>query len=411
MMRMGTSVVGSALALGIVLAAPAVAGVHVKQAIADAMTPEELAEYTARLEAQATVAGLPADICDAATHEVSTLPFTPASDTTVGATDNYDLPPDTTNPTCTAAVTCTGAGPAGSLPRGAIYTGTGTAPDRAYRLAVDQNCTLSITATPESAWDLALFVYQSTCSSNLADCACVDDTGVNGVAETITLDAVAGTDYFILIDGYSTGATPPGPSGPFHISVTETTATGCALVDPTPTTTVTTTSSSSSTSSSTSTEAPTTTTLGGGSTTTLGGASTTTTTTPGGGSTTTTLPGLDDCGDVPVDASFESIACRLAGAMARMTGIPDHSPKAGEALGQAQAFAQAAADLCAEPNLKKARKNLSKAARKVKRYAKLLAKDPAIDEALKAEMGAEAAALVADLKTRKRELVCPDDAL
>lgn len=214
------------------------ADVKVKKAIADAMTPEQLAAYkelmAARINAGAfdnakgNGAGLtPGDTCTAATPEIGTLPYTPAADTTVGATDNFDLPPDTTNPTCTASSTCTGAGPAGSLPRGAIYTGTGTAPDRAYSLTTSANCNLTVNMAPTSTQDLALIIYQSACSSLLSDCVCVDDTGVGGVAESVLLSAVAGTNYFAVIDGYSTGGTPPGPSGPYQLSVT---GTGCTLV-------------------------------------------------------------------------------------------------------------------------------------------------------------------------------------
>src|SRR4029450_14077568 len=77
----------------------------------------------------------PGDTCTAATPEIANLaaPFN-ASDTTVGATDNFDLPPDVAAPTCTASTTCNGAGPAGSLPRGAVYTGPGTGPERAHPL-------------------------------------------------------------------------------------------------------------------------------------------------------------------------------------------------------------------------------------------------------------------------------------
>lgn len=238
----GAAVVALALSLGIGSEVTAQPGgkVLVKQAIADAMTPAELAAYkerlaeriaTRRFDNAAPGPGIqtPADTCVATTPEVATLPFGPVADTTVGQTDNFDLPADTTNPTCAASTTCTGAGPAGSLPRGAIYTGTGTAPDRAYQIQVDVSCTVSITMDPTGAQDLALIVYQSTCSSLLSDCVCVDDTGVGGVAETVTLDAVAGTTYFVVIDGYSTGGTPPGPSGPFTLAITETTATGCDL--------------------------------------------------------------------------------------------------------------------------------------------------------------------------------------
>jgi hypothetical protein len=211
----------------------------VKKAIADTMTPEQLQAYKVRLaqrraagvfdRAQPPVGRTPADTCASATHELGSLPYppTPANDTTVGATDNFDLPPDTTAPTCTAASACTGAGPAGSLPRGAIYTGTGTAPDRGWRIRTDANCNLTINMDPTGAQDLALIVYEATCSSLLSDCNCVDDTGVGGVAESVVLTATAGQDYFILVDGYSTGGTPPGPSGPYTLQIT---GTGCNLV-------------------------------------------------------------------------------------------------------------------------------------------------------------------------------------
>jgi hypothetical protein len=217
------------------------AEVKVKKLIADSMTASELQAYKVRMAEIANrraadrareiimAPATPGDTCVAATPEIGTLPYAPAADTTVGAVDNFDLPADTTNPTCAVGATCTGAGPAGSLPFGAIYTGTGMGPDRAYRLVTDANCTLTIGATPTSAWDLALVVYQANCSSNLADCACVDDTGVAGGAESITLSAVAGTTYFVVIDGYSAGATPPGPSGGYNLNVT---GTGCSLVTP-----------------------------------------------------------------------------------------------------------------------------------------------------------------------------------
>lgn len=206
--------------------------VRIKQAIADTLTPDQLQARRERLarwlaeQAANPVVRAPNDDCAAATPEISALPFN-TSGTTVGLADNYDLPADTTAPTCTAAVTCTGAGPAGSLPQGAIYTGTGTAPDIGFSIETDANCTLSISMDPTGAEDLSLVTYLGTCSSSLADCACVDDTGAGGVAESITLDAVAGEQYFVVVDGYSTGGTPPGPSGAFDLSIT---GAGCSLV-------------------------------------------------------------------------------------------------------------------------------------------------------------------------------------
>lgn len=214
--------------------------VQVKKAIAETMTPEQLEAYKVRLAEnfaaarQASLAKVlgqftPGDTCAAATYEVGTLPWGPTADTTVGAVDDYDLPPDVAAPTCTAPTSCTGAGPAGSLPRGAIYTETGTAPDRAFKIRTDANCDLTITMDPTGAEDLSLIVYEAACSSNLADCVCVDDTGVGGVAESVVLNAVAGTDYFVVVDGYSTGGTPPGPAGPFTVQIA---GAGCQLVTP-----------------------------------------------------------------------------------------------------------------------------------------------------------------------------------
>lgn len=211
--------------------------VFVKEAIAAQMTPPQLEAYKAQLR-ERVAQGLfdngsssftPADTCSDTTPEITTLPFN-AAGSTVAQVDDYDLPPDVINPTCTAASTCTGAGPAGSLPRGAVYTGTGTAPDFAYQIRVDTSCQLAITMDPTSSQDLSLIVYETQCTSSLSDCVCVSDTGLGGEPELVTLDAAAGNTYYIVVDGYSTGAVPPGPSGPFTINVVETGSTGCQLI-------------------------------------------------------------------------------------------------------------------------------------------------------------------------------------
>lgn len=237
-MLMGALALGFGLAIVPAQAQDAVdtSQVFVKRAIAEKMSAEQLQAYKVRL-AQRKAAGVfdrakgpgvslaPGDTCTAATPEVGTLPYGPIADTTVGATDNFDLPADTTTPTC-VITGCTGAGPAGSLPAGAIYTGTGTGPDRGWSIRTSANCTLAINMAPTGA-DLAVIVYQTQCSSSLSDCMCVDDTGVSGAAESVSLSAVAGTQYFVLVDGYSTGGTPPGPSAPYTLGLT---GTGCTLV-------------------------------------------------------------------------------------------------------------------------------------------------------------------------------------
>jgi hypothetical protein len=208
--------------------------VAIKEAIADVLGPEELAARRARLARGLEAAigrrpeapDTPGDTCPAAVVELP--PYPVLSDTTVGAADDYDLPPDVFAPTCTAPTDCTGAGPASSLPRGAIYAGTGRAPDRAFKLRLPCDCTLTLSAAPQASWDLALIVYQAACSNDPADCVCVDDTGVAGQAESVVLNAQANTDYFVLIDGYSTQGTPP--AGPYTLTITP--GPGCIIICP-----------------------------------------------------------------------------------------------------------------------------------------------------------------------------------
>ena len=165
---------------------------------------------------------------------ISAFPYNDTG-TTVGATDGSDLPPDTTFPTLTAtcAASVTGGGPAGSLPNGAIYTGTGTGPDVVYRMdfPAGNADTLTITMDPTGAQDLGVTVFCNTVSSALADGLVIDDSGVGGVAEVVQVGGVVpGTTLYIVVDGYSTGATPPGPSGPYSLSVT---SNGAIQPDPT----------------------------------------------------------------------------------------------------------------------------------------------------------------------------------
>jgi len=212
--------------------------VRVKKALAEQMSPEQ---YAAHVDNMAKlIAGrvankaagpapnavrAPGDTCTAATPEIGALPYN-TTGSTVGLVDDYDLPADTANPTCAVGASCTGTGTAGSLPFGAIYTGTGMGPDQAFSIRTDANCALTLAMTPTGGQDLALELFQNQCSSALADCGCVSDQGVANGTETITLNAVAGTQYFVVVDGYSAQAAPPGPAGPFNLAIT---GTGCNL--------------------------------------------------------------------------------------------------------------------------------------------------------------------------------------
>lgn len=174
--------------------------------------------------------------CPTATQITGVFPYSD-SGTTVGKGDDYDLPPDTTSPTCLAPGAIAGGG---AQPGGSIYTGTGTAADAAYALQVNQTCNLRVGMDPTGAEDLSLIVYLAQCTSSLNDCVVVDDTGVGGVAESVDFTATAGQTYYIVVDGYSTGGTPPGPAGAYNLTVSEIGTTGCAPVGgPTPTPTAT----------------------------------------------------------------------------------------------------------------------------------------------------------------------------
>ncbi len=215
--------------------------IRIRKAIEETLTPEQLQarkERLARRIAAARRAGrtilgglnLPADTCPAATAEGSALPFGPVSDTTVGMTDDYE-PALSSTLTCSAPTNCTGT-PSG---RGEVYSGTGWGPDRAYRIRTSANCSLTIdlhpSDPPATADDLSLMVYQAQCTNELVDCACVSDTGFPtnpaGNDEQVVLDALSGTDYFVVIDGYSSSGAPPGEEGPFTLTIS---GTGCSLV-------------------------------------------------------------------------------------------------------------------------------------------------------------------------------------
>ncbi len=156
--------------LGFALQAAAVTPgeIRVKKAIADQMTPAELAAYKQKMAERVNAGAFdrananspiltPADTCTAATPEISTLPYNGAADTTVGAGRHLRPPGRHHQPDLRAwAPPAPARARRRSLPFGAIYNGTGTAPDRAYRIQTSANCTLTITATPTSAWDLAL---------------------------------------------------------------------------------------------------------------------------------------------------------------------------------------------------------------------------------------------------------------
>ncbi len=250
---MKTVALGLAASLALCVTSPVVSEeakidtsqIRIRKAIAEKLTPEQLQarkERLARMIAARRARGLevagvgeiPADTCPAATATTSGLPFGPVADTTVGMANDY-TPALSPTLTCSAPTSCVGR-PTG---RGEVYSGTGWGPDRAYRIRTDADCSLTIDINPTdtltAADDLGLLVYQAQCTNDLIDCACASDNGFpdnpdpNGNTEGVVLDAIAGTDYFIVVDGYSSTLGPPGAEGPFTLGIT---GTGCTLVSP-----------------------------------------------------------------------------------------------------------------------------------------------------------------------------------
>jgi cysteine-rich repeat protein len=167
---------------------------------------------------QALITG--ADTCAAATLSTETFDEPVAiSDTTVGATDDYDLP-DAMNPTCSAAPACVGTGNGGSA-RGTVWQGSGTGPDRVFRFQVASAMTL--TATMMSDADMGLYLFSAACTSQLSSCACVSDNAFANMPETISsIEAVPGVDYYFVVDGYLDPTVGGSPSqGAFDLSISK----------------------------------------------------------------------------------------------------------------------------------------------------------------------------------------------
>jgi cysteine-rich repeat protein len=148
------------------------------------------------------------------------------ADTTVGETDDIDLPDDITDPTCTAAPLCVGTGTTTGT-RGTIWPGCGTGPDKAYRFQVNAACELTVTLAPDAV-DLGVYLFSSACSNELSACACISDNGLAGQPETITsIQAEPGVNYYLLVDGYQNPppATEPPSAGSYTLTLTRTSGT------------------------------------------------------------------------------------------------------------------------------------------------------------------------------------------
>lgn len=204
----------SMLMIGALCATPGraaldVADLEVLKSVWDDLTPDQRREYrdlVLRTFGDSTLAPrAPGDTCDAATFEVGGLPYATAADTSA-ETDDFNLDQDGA---------C--AGP------GNQFAGTGTGPDLAYLIQVDVTCDVSVTLTPDSTTDLALYVV-TDCADLAASCLGVNDAGSSGIAETVTFRATAQSEYFVIVDGWA------NDSGAFDLDITESGSTGCSLV-------------------------------------------------------------------------------------------------------------------------------------------------------------------------------------
>ena len=132
------------------------------------------------------------DVCTLPTPTPVSSPWT-VSATTVGFTNNYDI-----GTNCGTGQT--------------VFTATGAAPDVAFGVFSDlKNCTATATVDPTgAAWDAAIYVLQAAgaaCTQvpTLADAQCVtmDDNGGGDVTETVSWPVSAGTEYYVIVDGFA----------------------------------------------------------------------------------------------------------------------------------------------------------------------------------------------------------------
>jgi len=187
---------------------------HQLKVVWNTLTPSEQAAYMDLYEdyladhkgigTQVTVLGVPlkgqvrtpGDDCGSATPEISAVPYADSGATT-GMVNDYDI---LTSTTCGTTFDSNGA-------------------DMVYQIQVDQTCDLTV-AESAATHDVVLWA--------VTDCSDMDNTCVTssdgGNPESFTFTANAGTDYWIIVDGWN------GGEGPYTLDVTEATATGCALV-------------------------------------------------------------------------------------------------------------------------------------------------------------------------------------
>lgn len=104
--------------------------------------------------------------------------------------------------------------------------GTGIGPDEVTKVVTTEDCELSVVLTPEPNTDLALYVLSPECINPNGNCIALDDDGGPGTVENVTINAVAGVDYFVVVDGFA------GSASSYSLAISEIGSTGCSLTVP-----------------------------------------------------------------------------------------------------------------------------------------------------------------------------------
>lgn len=128
---------------------------------------------------------------------------TPVSGTTISATADYGS---------TLSQTC----------KDQSYANSGRGAEVVYSFTSTTGGTFKVTVNPGSTYDCTLWIAPSVCgagtnSSSDSGLACIkaSDVGAEGDVQTLMLDAVAGTTYYIFVDAYY-----PTQFGSFSIEIT-----------------------------------------------------------------------------------------------------------------------------------------------------------------------------------------------
>jgi hypothetical protein len=205
--------------------------VHIKPSVAAKLTAAQLeakrekaAKRIAARIARGPLPNTPGATCAAATNDVSALPYTHAGN---AITDSVNLT-NTWDMTYNTSAACVGGALVGDDPRGSVFQGTGVGGDEAYRIRTSANCSLTIGMTPGVGGnDQNVAVYSDSNCNGVGNLICIDDSNGGGAAESVALSAIAGTNYFVVVDGYlSSSSSGSPPTGPYTLNIT---GTGCTL--------------------------------------------------------------------------------------------------------------------------------------------------------------------------------------